>query len=1220
MAFLALVAFLLTAIMPMAVLAEGTTPALNTIKLDQNIPAISDDAWKTDTSGINDTSAIAVYQWVGDNATVTITGADANASQYSYVTGTTIGDLTSTNWQNANTSVQQYSANGISLTAQEPAALVRYADTTTTTTTIKYIGILLTGVTFKEAVIESNPPASNGIVAVDAGTPVSLMATVTGTYGANNTTANVEVPANQIQWGTLSNATFDGITNATGSTYTPPTTATTQSTTYACQINVGNSKKQSNSITVSVNPTTTPSAISKFNVTSGRGEVLVKGQTLQDPSGWSVVPQDASGNAITSVSASDEPKLSFGTSKNSANLSSFTNGAWPVATIIGTDLMDPIALKATLGTGANAPTGVSANTVAVVDLYATNNNSLSKQIPATITHGTSAQTTTTLTATWSTDGESSSTLAPTTTGTYAWSISGTTNTSDASVTGSNQTATVSVASSVDAGTVLTVTCTWTDDATAPSVTTSASWKLTVLDANTKALALEDANVSLAGSSATISATASNVTAGQVVALTLQIPGANAITVQGSVETDSSVTFTLSQANITALKDAMGTNQSVTCNVSATAAGASTDPGPVTLLVAPTSITLTQPASSETVSVSLTPASVTLSVGDEETLSASVEGTDSTITYTWVSSDPRVATVSPLILEQPNTRQGISEQFDGRQATVRAMAPGSARITVTATPATGDPVSAYCEITVTPLSIIPAAQSVVQGNSVTLTAQINGTNAAQGAGTWSVTDVPVNATGNTTLGIVTSGSNQNNTANPLQLTVPADTPWGAYEVTYTPADTSIPPRTATVVVLLPNWKDVDVDGPTAVQTGDTIRISVTTYAPGLSSIISTTGLQFVDVRGGLSDADSLILLPFMGSQTATYVYRVTGAAGTTASFTLSSSSISDGIQEATTTIPPWSATIGSAQSSQYAVVISGPNSATPGSNATFTAMVTPPAGQTVPTSATYNWYVTNGAENVVLTPSGNTATVTARRANSTATIAVSVSGLGASEAITATHVLNITATSINPPVTPDTPVTPSSPSPSTSTSANPSENPSAGASDQPTTGPTTEPSLNPVSPVPDSPIDFEVTDNPTVGGDALEGIDINTNTGITPSIADLLTFSNLPAGSQMIVTTPDGAVVAWNMPTSTGQIVIVRDASGNIISQSTVVVKGDVLGIGRINLSQVVRLASAYRGTDPLSGAFLAAGKWTESNDQTITLTDLVIQARLYRTAGMNPTR
>lgn len=100
---------------------------------------------------------------------------------------------------------------------------------------------------------------------------------------------------------------------------------------------------------------------------------------------------------------------------------------------------------------------------------------------------------------------------------------------------------------------------------------------------------------------------------------------------------------------------------------------------------------------------------------------------------------------------------------------------------------------------------------------------------------------------------------------------------------------------------------------------------------------------------------------------------------------------------------------------------------------------------------------------------------------------------------------------------------------------------------------------------------------------------------------------------MTITTPQGASVPWNTPTSTGQIVTVRDTEGNIISRATIIVKGDVLGIGRINLSQLVRMAEAFRGANPLTGAFLAAGQWISSGgSQSITLTDLVIEAQLYR--------
>lgn len=613
------------------------------------------------------------------------------------------------------------------------------------------------------------------------------------------------------------------------------------------------------------------------------------------------------------------------------------------------------------------------------------------------------------------------------------------------------------------------------------------------------LEIQNTTMALDSENPIIRATVQNVEEGQTVTLTLQVTQNDAVAVEASVGTDSKVAFALTSDNIAALKQAMGAHEWLLCGVSATAAGTSTG-SPIALTVNPASIVLTQAATSGMLSVSLRWPVLTLSLPNNATatLDGTVRGDTTDATYTWVSSDPDVASVSPYM---SNNRP---------HATVTAHGKGSARITLTVTSGTAT-ASVSCEVTVTPLEIEPSAESINPGAGFSLTALLNGTAAAPQTGTWSVSRVPEISGGDVTLGIVTAGTGQNNMTNPLVATVPVDARIGEYRVTYTPADTSIPPATATVWVVTPDWREVSISGPSSLQTGDTIQITVTSSAPGLVADVSATGLQFVRTEPvGVSDAGQVILLPEHTGSAVTYVYEVTGAAGTVASFSLTDVLLNNGVEDVSITVNPWRATIS-----------------------------------------------------------------------------------GSSE-----------------------PVGPSETQPRPTMSPPVADEPTSG----PSAGPTMEPTQNPVSPIPGSPIDFEIAENPTVGGDALEGIAIDTSTGTTPTIADLRTYSNLPAGSEMVVTTPDGASVAWDTPVSTGQIVTVRNEAGDIISQSTVVVKGDVLGTGHINLSQVVRLAAAFRGTDPLSGAFLAAGQWTDTGSTGISLSDMVNEAQIYNDAGRDPSR
>lgn len=68
--------------------------------------------------------------------------------------------------------------------------------------------------------------------------------------------------------------------------------------------------------------------------------------------------------------------------------------------------------------------------------------------------------------------------------------------------------------------------------------------------------------------------------------------------------------------------------------------------------------------------------------------------------------------------------------------------------------------------------------------------------------------------------------------------------------------------------------------------------------------------------------------------------------------------------------------------------------------------------------------------------------------------------------------------------------------------------------------------------------------------------------------------------------------------------------GQQIAEITVIVAGDVLGIGVMSLSQIVRMASAMSGEEPLEGHFLAAADFSSTGQ--IGLSDIVQEASLLR--------
>lgn len=69
-------------------------------------------------------------------------------------------------------------------------------------------------------------------------------------------------------------------------------------------------------------------------------------------------------------------------------------------------------------------------------------------------------------------------------------------------------------------------------------------------------------------------------------------------------------------------------------------------------------------------------------------------------------------------------------------------------------------------------------------------------------------------------------------------------------------------------------------------------------------------------------------------------------------------------------------------------------------------------------------------------------------------------------------------------------------------------------------------------------------------------------------------------------------------------------NGQPVFEATVVVQGDVVGNGVMSLTQLVRMANGYRGTQPLEGAYALAGDLNGSG--TIDLSDVVRECSLLR--------
>lgn len=114
-------------------------------------------------------------------------------------------------------------------------------------------------------------------------------------------------------------------------------------------------------------------------------------------------------------------------------------------------------------------------------------------------------------------------------------------------------------------------------------------------------------------------------------------------------------------------------------------------------------------------------------------------------------------------------------------------------------------------------------------------------------------------------------------------------------------------------------------------------------------------------------------------------------------------------------------------------------------------------------------------------------------------------------------------------------------------------------------------------------------------------------GACTTVADLLDGLLVSSGT-IEVRTVSGDHADSNTPAATGMMVYAYDDDGMLREVYPIVVPYDVLGTGTMSLSQLIRLARGFTGTEPLHGIYLDAGAQTRSG--IVTLSDLVKVARL----------
>lgn len=138
----------------------------------------------------------------------------------------------------------------------------------------------------------------------------------------------------------------------------------------------------------------------------------------------------------------------------------------------------------------------------------------------------------------------------------------------------------------------------------------------------------------------------------------------------------------------------------------------------------------------------------------------------------------------------------------------------------------------------------------------------------------------------------------------------------------------------------------------------------------------------------------------------------------------------------------------------------------------------------------------------------------------------------------------------------------------------------------------------------------------IGG--TEGTGANqTLTPETTTVESVKSWINVSEDAQVEIVTPGGTVVSDSHPIGTGMIIEVIE-DGEVTQATTVIVKGDVLGTGVMNIAQVVRLAQDLNGLDPLEGVYKQAGIF--GSGDTITIADIVQSARLLVSMGGSITR
>ena len=123
-----------------------------------------------------------------------------------------------------------------------------------------------------------------------------------------------------------------------------------------------------------------------------------------------------------------------------------------------------------------------------------------------------------------------------------------------------------------------------------------------------------------------------------------------------------------------------------------------------------------------------------------------------------------------------------------------------------------------------------------------------------------------------------------------------------------------------------------------------------------------------------------------------------------------------------------------------------------------------------------------------------------------------------------------------------------------------------------------------------------------------GIPIARQVSERMSVAELKREFAPVSGTTLRVVNQNGVEQTDTEAAVTGTVVRLENSEGTVIGRATVLITGDVLGSGLINIAQLVRLAQDLNKDRVLLGVFELAGDITRTGE--INIVDLVKEAQL----------